>query len=272
MCALALPAALPGSAHGSRTVIRAFYSHRLAGPLHFQVSLPAGYASTNRRYPVIYFLHGLPAAPDTYRGSLRWLEAALARTGREAIIVQPQGARDGDGDSEYLDWGGGRNWQSAIAEGLPEYVDSHFRTIPDRRARALIGLSAGGYGATIAALRHLGEFSVVESWSGYFHPTDPSGLRALDLGSPRANARASAHTYVSRLHSAFRARPTLFAFYVGVSDQRFLAENVRLHEELKSARVPHVFAVYRGGHERTLWSKHAAAWLRLATERLTRAR
>ena len=54
--------------------------------------------------------------------------------------------------------------------------------------RALVGLSAGGYGAVMLALHHLAAFSVVESWSGYFHPTDPAGQHALDLGSSRANA------------------------------------------------------------------------------------
>jgi len=53
-------------------------------------------------------------------------------------------------------------------------------------------LSAGGYGAVMLALHHLPAFSVVESWSGYFHPTDPAGENALDLGTERANANASA--------------------------------------------------------------------------------
>ena len=43
-----------------------------------------------------------------------------------------------------------------------------------------MGLSAGGYGAVILGIHHLDRFSVIESWSGYFHPTDPTGTIALD--------------------------------------------------------------------------------------------
>ena len=63
------------------------------------------------------------------------------------------------------DWGPGRNWETAIAKEVPAYVDGRFRTIADRRGRALVGLSAGGYGAVLVALHHLSDFSAVESWS-----------------------------------------------------------------------------------------------------------
>ena len=43
------------------------------------------------------------------------------------------------------------------------------------------------------ALEHLDEFAVVESWSGYFHPTDPTGTKPLDLGSRRRNTAANVH-------------------------------------------------------------------------------
>ncbi len=249
---------------------RSFPSKALRDRLSLEIYLPPGYARSGARYPVIYFLHGLPASPYAFR-SLRAFEAALDRTGGRAILVVPQGARDGDSDPEYLDWGSGRNWETAIGSELPRYVDGHFRTVADRRGRALVGLSAGGYGAVILALHHLDSYSVIESWSGYFHPTNPSGTAALDLGSAAANRRASAHSFVSSLRRAFRRRPTFFAFYVGRGDARFRAENRRLHRELAAARVPHEFELYRGGHEQTLWKRHAVTWLRLALAHLTRA-
>src|SRR5262245_7795832 len=149
-------------------------SKALRGRLAFEIYLPPGYAQSRGRYPVIYFLHGLPASPYAFR-SMRAFDAALDRTGGRAILVVPQGARDGDSDPEYVDWGPGRNWETAIGTELPRYVDSHFRTIANRRGRALVGLSAGGYGAVLLALHHLDSYSVMQSWSGYFHPTNPSG-------------------------------------------------------------------------------------------------
>jgi putative tributyrin esterase len=247
----------------SRDVDEQFPSAALAGPAHALVVLPPGYAQSRLRYPVVYFLHGLPAAPDSYRGN-GWLERAIEKAG-PAILVEPQGARLGDSDPEYLNWGSGRNWESYVTRELPHYVDRHFRTIANRRGRAIVGLSAGGYGAAVLGLGHLGLFSVVESWSGYFHPTDPTGTQALDRG-PAANV----HRLIGALRKSRRARPTFFAFYVGRGDARFRAENLRLHRELVAAGVPHVFEVYRGGHRTSVWEAHAPGWLAMALGRLAK--
>jgi len=246
-------------------------SKALAGRLQFAVYLPADYQTSGKRYPVIYFLHGLPASPYAYRG-IAFITSALEQTGEEAIVVAPQGARDGDSDPEYLDWGPGRNWETAVAKELVADVDAHYRTIATRTGRALVGVSAGGYGAVLLALHHLETYSVIESWSGYFHPTDPTGRSPLDVGSPQANAHASAHTFVPKLRAAFRQDPTFFAFYVGANDSRFRAENEQLDSELTAAKVPHVFELYPGSHEQSFWEAHAVTWLKLALDRLAQPR
>jgi enterochelin esterase-like enzyme len=239
-----------------------FTSVALRGTMHALVVLPADYATSGERYPVVYFLHGLPAGPDAYAQS-RWLGRVLSTLHRDAILVEPQGARTGDTDPEYLDWGIGRNWETYVSTELPQYVDTHFRTIRSRRGRAIVGLSAGGYGASLVGFDHLERFSVIESWSGYFHPTDPTGKQAVDRGSAAANARASVHDLIADDARAGRL-PTFFGFYVGRDDVRFHAENVQLNHELDLARVPHVFVVYPGGHSTAVWQRHAAEWLRMA--------
>jgi enterochelin esterase-like enzyme len=249
------------------TLRRALFSHAVDGRLQLSVYVPADYGTSGKRYPVIYFLHGLPAGSTAFTGS-SFLADALDQTGRQAIIVAPQGARDNDSDPEYLDWGTGRNWETALTRDVVRYVDTHFRTIANRSGRAIVGLSAGGYGAVLLGLHHLQSFSVIESWSGYFHPTNPAGTAPLDLGSPAANAHASAHTFVSTLRQAFARRPTFFGFYVGRGDTRFRAENVLLDRELDRAHVGHVFRVYPGGHRQSVWQQHAAAWLDLAVAHL----
>jgi len=244
--------------HQSRDLDEGITSVALNGKVHALVILPAEYDDLPRsRFPVVYFLHGLPANAASYRGNA-WLAKEMAQVG-PAILVLPQGARDSDTDAEYLNWGAGRNWETYIARELPHYIDAHFRTIRSRAGRAIVGLSAGGYGATIVGLHNPATFSVIESWSGYFHPTDPSGTRALMRGPA-----ASAHTLINDL----RRRSTYFAFYVGRGDGRFLAENLQLDRELAAARAPHVFEVYAGAHETALWQSHAVVWLRLALSHL----
>lgn len=250
--------------------VLAFHSNSVDGTVHLVVLLPRGYATSHLRYPVVYFLHGLPASSTSYR-SVGFLRSALAAAEKPAILVAPQGARDNDSDPEYLDWGPGRNWETAVSKELPAFVESHFRTVQGRRGRALVGLSAGGYGAVILALHHLDDFAAVESWSGYFHPTNASGTAPLDLGDPSKNAYASAHAFVTALRRDQERRPTFFAFYVGSQDKRFRAENEQLHRELKAAGVRHVFEVFPGAHGAGIWSRHAKQWLRLALDHLAPA-
>jgi S-formylglutathione hydrolase FrmB len=247
----------------SREVDVDIVSIALKGRVHALVVLPAAYDDDNRRYSVVYFLHGLPAGAASYLGN-SWLQSALEQAG-PAILVIPQGARDDDTDPEYLNWGPGRDWETYVATEVPRYIDAHFRTIRSRAGRAIIGVSAGGYGATILGLHHLGSFSVIESWSGYFHPTDPTGTRAL----PRESA-ANAHTLIEQLRTSQHRQPTFLGFYVGRSDNRFRAENMQFDRELSSAGVRHVFEVYSGAHKVSLWSAHAARWLGLALAHLAK--
>jgi enterochelin esterase-like enzyme len=256
-----------GSAAAQRELDTQFASASLSGSLHFEVYLPDDYDTSGLRYPVIYFLHGLPAGGDDYR-SVGFVARALERLGKPAILVTPQGARDREPDPEYLNLGKGDNWDTAIARELPRVVDARFRTIATRSGRAIVGLSAGGYGAMHIALEHLPEFSVVESWSGYFHPTNPAGTLPLDLGSPRQNDAANVHRQTKRVLAQLARLPTFIAFYVGKGDVRFAAENEVLNRELAAERVPHVFRLYPGGHAQPLWQAHAPAWLSLALSHL----
>ena len=276
LAVLALCAALvavPVAGGGGRGVIVqfSFRSKALERTVPIEVYIPAGYATSHLSYPVIYFLHGLPAGPNAYR-DVGWLRGALDSLSPGVILVAPQGSTKEDSDPEYLDWGPGADWETAVAKELPAFVDSQLRTIRDRTGRALVGLSAGGYGAVILALHHLDDFAAVESWSGYFRPTNPAGTATLDLGSDARNARASAHAFVLELRADEQKRPTFFGFYVGLGDTRFRAENEELDHELNAAQVPHLFVLYPGAHERTVWATHAATWLGLAASHLATAR
>jgi enterochelin esterase-like enzyme len=112
-------------------------SRALAGTLRVAVYLPPGYSAGSRRYPVVYFLHGLPASPGSYL-QLDWVARALAQSGREAILVVPQGTRVANGDPEYHNWGPGDDWETALADELPASIDSRYRTLPERSGRAIV--------------------------------------------------------------------------------------------------------------------------------------
>jgi enterochelin esterase-like enzyme len=242
-------------------------SQAIAGRLHFVAYLPQGYDENTTRYPVVYLLHGLPAGSTGYRG-VGFVEHALDATGSAAILVAPQGSTDSKRDPEYLDSGPGNRWDTAITSELVRTVDARFRTIASRTGRAIVGVSAGGYGAMHLTLRHLDLFGAVESWSGYFHPTDPTGTKPLDLGSATANAAADVHRQVRTSRARLKALKPFIAFYVGRGDSRFRAENEQLNLELSRAGIAHVFRLYEGGHDQRLWQAYAAPWLSLALAHL----
>src|SRR5262249_29621093 len=163
-------------------------------------------------------------------------------------------------------WADGRAWRTYLARELPGYIDAHFRTIASRDGRAIVGLSAGGYGAAMLGFNHLGEFSVIESWSGYFHATDPTGKIAIP-----APGSANVHNLISSLAADEKKRPTFVGFYVGKSDPTFVAKNEQFNRELTAAAIPHAFTPYPGGHTTQLWAEHAVTWLRLALAHLAPA-
>ena len=255
----------PSAWAGQRRLDASFTSAAVGSRLHFEVYLPSGYDAGTTRYPVLYVLHGLPSTASAYT-TLGFVERALDSVGRSAIVVVPQGARAGETDPEYVDSGPGHRWATAIATELPRVVDARFRTVRSRAGRALIGISAGGYGAMELALNHLREFSVIESWSGYFHPTDPTGTKPLDLG-----ADADVHKVLPTVRATLKATKTFIAFYVGRSDWRFYGENETFNQELSEAGVAHVFRAYPGGHDQGLWQRYAAPWLELALVHLAPA-
>jgi S-formylglutathione hydrolase FrmB len=258
--------AAAASSTQARVVDAQFHSKAIDAALHYEVYLPADYGTSTKHYPVIYFLHGLPAGANAYQ-SFGFVERALDQTGDDAILVIPQGARYNEPDPEYVDHATGDRWETAIGTELPQVVDSRFRTLATRTGRAIIGVSAGGFGAMHIGIADLQRFGAIESWSGYFHPTDPTGTKALDLGPHN-----DVHKQLQATRATIKKLHTTIAFYVGDGDSRFLAENRQLNAELSAAGIPHTFHIYSGGHEQSLWSRYAEGWLNLALSHLTPAR
>jgi enterochelin esterase-like enzyme len=257
-----VPARPAYSRAAAQTVAESCPSPSLGGKLPAMVYLPAGYTGGTASYPVIYFLHGLPANPTSYQAN-NFVAASVPSGHRAAIVVAPQGARSTNSDREYLDWNASENWPEAISHDLTRCIDEHYRTIAHRRGRALIGLSAGGYGAFNVGVRALKTFGAVESWSGYFEATDPAGDRVLELGSTQADDDARVPSGAA-LAGALKHYPSLLAFYVGNQDSRFLTMNRQYDAGLTASKVAHIFRVYSGGHSVSLWSSRAAHWLSMA--------
>ena len=232
------------------------------------VYLPSGYAQhPRRRYPVLYLLHGFPGRPLAFLQTVQMgvIDDALTarRRAQPLILVMPFGSTSTFTDKEWVDGvAPGNGWSTFVARDLVRYVDSHFRTVASGAGRAIAGLSEGGYGAFDIALHHPGEFSLVESWSGYQRPDKlrsifGSKLQLLPANDPRRLVRREA--------TSLRTLGTYFWFYSGSTD-RLHAQNADFARELGSLRLPHRYFVAYGGHNWALWRDNArAAYLAAAT-------
>ena len=171
----ALDATLP---EGLQTVT--FHSPAVGREMKFDIVLPPDYETSERRYPVLYLLHGYM---QNYTVWGRGLGAAShARRLGELIVVMPDA-----GNSWYINYaesnGQSNRWEDHIVEDVVGYVDANFRTEARREGRAIAGLSMGGYGALTLALRHPDKFVSVASTSGALaHARNRAA--AIEAGQP----------------------------------------------------------------------------------------
>jgi len=121
------------------------------------VYVPPSYArETNRRYPVVYTLHGFGLHAQQWVGfaNVAGLERGLAAgTTKEMILVAPDAFSLHNG-SFYSNSKTTGDWENFIAVELVQYIDSHYRTVPDRMSRGLAGHSMGGYGTLRIGMKH----------------------------------------------------------------------------------------------------------------------
>lgn len=172
------------------------YSPAIAGNLEgnsadrdVMVMLPAGYRGSNKRYPVVYALHGYSIGIDQWSKEIhvpQTVEGAFARGAREMILVFPDSKTVHNG-SMYSGSQTVGDFETFISRDLVAYVDGHYRTLASRENRGLVGHSMGGYGASRIAMKHADIFGAVYMMS----PCCLSARPAMPLGPEVQKALAT---------------------------------------------------------------------------------
>ena len=138
------------------------------------VYLPPSYNSSEKRYPVVYYLPGYGDSsiigfrlPDD-------MDSLIESGDVDEMIMVVAGGDSRMGGSFYVNSPVTGNWEDFIVNDLVGYVDAHFRTLPQAESRGITGHSMGGFGALNIAMHHPDVFSAVYSMSpGLF---DENGL------------------------------------------------------------------------------------------------
>ena len=228
------------------------------------VYLPPGYVNSNRRYPVIYLLHGGggDAGDAVAMGHLRELMDGLIADDAKAaaIVVMPDGT-----NGQWYDSIDGRvQSERYVTDAVIPYVDQQFRTIASRRGRAVTGVSNGGYGAMLFAAKQPGLFVAAGGMS-----SNLDGLTLAGLG-PAAGPYYLANHPVDLVHQLARtdlildiasrctsADPTALCG-TQVVDQAFLGANRAFVAALRADRGRSALVEYAevdGAHQWYSWSE-----------------
>lgn len=276
-------------AGGSRVEFRAFSSPSLGGEGRYSIYFPPGYDESNRKFPVIYFLHGLNNdhtswAVGRYGNLPLMLEERILEGKTPAVLmVHP----DGD-NSFYTDFAdGSQKFEQFIYKDLRQEIEEKYRARTGRSDRAIAGTSMGGYGALKIALKHPGLYASAAAGSPIILlGEDPSQqinnsssrqvsrrnqLLERIFGVPFDREHWKANNIEVLARSADPAGLRLYFSY-GTADRYQntfpMEEGIRtLHQVLTERGIPHVYRFYEGeGHGWDLIRDHLDEMLEFLTQ------
>ncbi len=248
-----------------RADCHAFRSALLHSSVRYCVYLPASYSAPdgqNRKYPVLYLLHGLGGNEQSIVLDGEWntlLDLRRQKMVGDFLVVAPNGS-----DTFYIDSRDGKTpYGEFFAREFIPFIEHAYRIRPERAAHGITGFSMGGYGALRMAFAHPEMFGSVSSHSGALMRTPPQGvsaeassgnlgavLLAKVFGNPieRPFWDANSPFVLARKHAGALLKMKIY-FDCGTEDSYgFYRGASELHETLDSLKIPHEFHLFPGGH------------------------
>lgn len=271
---LSIPLAPPASAEVRPGTFR---SAALGREVSYVVDVPPSYeATTDRRYPVVYALHGL------FEGSGFWerrgLAPILARLREGGVVPEFLVVAVDGGNSFFVNAPGGR-YEDMVTRDLVAHVESTYRAVPGRRGRGLLGVSMGGYAALHIAFDQPDLVAAVATHSAMLLERIPSA----EQGAGRWHMAAFNRVFGDPIDTGLwqendplvwarkvdpKAVPALY-LDCGVGDRYGLASGHRaLHRILEERGVPHAIELPPGDHGYEFVRARLESSLRFLGERL----
>lgn len=240
---------------------------------NFAVYFPPDYESSSRSYPVLYLLHG---ATDNHTGWVQYGEvlnitdkAIREGIATPMIIVMPDADTKVMGYFNVPDY----NYEDFFVKELIPHVEKTFRVRSHKRYRAVAGLSMGGGGSFMYALRHPELFSSACPLSAYVGPltleqTKMQMKRQFPNGTDaQAESYFQNYNALNLLAKAKDDDVKSVKWYIDCGDDDFLYEgNSLMHIEMRKRNLPHEFRIRQGGHTWTYWRQALPEVLRFVSD------
>lgn len=236
--------------------------------VNYTVYLPEGYETNQRNYPVTYLLHGHGDSDDGWIqfGEINRLADAAINNGKIApmIIVTPDGFK-----SFYMNAAdGSMNYEDFFIKELIPHIEKTFKVKTDKRFRGIAGLSMGGYGSLLYALKYPNMFSAAAPlsaaiWTNEDYENMKEGMYNTYFGSSigknlKGKDRLTANWQANSIFSIIDKKTTdelsAVKYWIDCGDDDFLTVgNAELHIALTNKNVPHEFRMKDGIHSWTYW-------------------
>jgi acetyl esterase/lipase len=224
---------------------RTFVSKLAGTEVSYLVYLPPGYdEATDRRYPVIYWLHGRGGSQTGAAAFASRLDAAIKAGQAPAMIVVGVNGRKTSSGVDSFD--GTSPVQSVLIQELIPHIDATCRTVARREGRGIEGFSMGGAGAAKVGFKHPDLFGAVGVLGGALHDLASYAARGTAFqdiygGNKEYFEANNPWTIVEKNAGAIRGR-TFVRGAVGAKDN-LLERNTSYHELLTKLGIEHTFDV-----------------------------
>ncbi len=226
------------------------YSDAMEKEIPAVVITPDTYAEAEQTYPVLYLLHGYS---DSYAG---WVNKAESVPGladqHQMIVVCP----DGGFDSWYINSpiDSTIRYETHVAVEVVTYVDENYRTLPQREARAITGLSMGGHGGLFLGIRHQDTFGAAGSMSGGVNLTYNVNNWGINKALGPYEENPVRWDSLSVVNLVGQISPGNLAIIIDCGvDDFFFEINRDLHRRLLEAEIPHDYIERPGAHNWAYW-------------------
>lgn len=262
-CALLRAQEIPSE--GGRVYNLTMPSTLMQGDRNYSVYLPEGYETdTLRRYPVLYLLHGLGNTNTkgwVERGNVEAIANRVIAEGRACpmVIIMPDAGTDGPGYFNREGW----PYEDYFFQELIPYVESHYRVLTDAMHRAISGLSMGGGGTLVYALRHPGLFAAACPLSALVtFPTRSNNDSGWMDKYPQVRAWATSamqpeNTPLDLIRNATPEQLSAISrvrWYIDCGDDDYLYEgNLALYMLLREKQIPFQYRMRDGAHNWLYW-------------------